>query len=298
VKLPVPALTDAQPDPCQLDADRSACLDHAATSAAIAGAVARADHLCGLHTDPRWAAECRFTAAEEAVRTRRAEAYTAAAILCGAAEPFAQECWAHTSSRLPRVIPPPNARPSQVRMATQIVERIRDTWSPAGAEVAEAHASRFWAFYFANVYRHAKVVDGTPLDHYPADAVPHIRASAAVRLQALGQLQGGLDARVDALRAALAQRQPPGPDRGGGPDLVFVADLGAPVTAGPTTYFLGAPRRATSTDETEDLRFCVIEAAARGEAADRAMVEEAARSADPRLSAEAARLLAAIATRR
>ncbi len=297
VRLPLPALPAEVPDACADVADRGACLDRAAANAVIAGQPGVADAICARHADTRWADECRFSSAEEGVRARRGEAYPAAAVLCGASSRFAQECWAHVLTRLPRNIPLPNAAKPKARAAIELAATIRRTWEGAGERVADVHVGRFWALYFANVYRRAAEVDGTPLDVYPEEAWPHARAAATVRLHALGRLQGGYAEQLTQLREALAHRKVVSTGRGEGSDLVYVPELGAPVTDGPTVSFLGAPRRALGADEEQDLRMCLVESAARTATPQVALLREAAAGDDPRVAAEARRLLEELAKR-
>lgn len=279
---------------CERAADRAACLDQAALEAALSGDPGGADAACVQQADARWADECRFSAAENAVRQRQGAAYHAAATLCGASTRFAEECWSHVLSLLPRTIPPPNANAARAAPAIALAERIAEVWRPVSEEAANAHLQRFWAVYFANVYREEKEPDGTPLDLYPAESAPHVRAAVASRLRRLGRLQGSLEAQVTTLAAALSRREVRSRGRNHRPDLVFVSELGSPVTEGPTTYFLGAPRRAVGVDAAQELALVVIESAAHAAPPDRALVEEAAAGSDARMAAEAARLLLAL----
>lgn len=281
-------------DTCAGAADRSACLDQAALDATVAGDASAADVICARHAEARWADECRFAAAETAVRARHEDAYPAAARLCGASARFSQECWAHVLTRLPKRVQPVGAGLAKVRSAASTARIVRRTWAEAGDAVADAHVGRFWALYFANVYRYAEDPVGTPLDVYPEEAWPHVRAAAAVRLHALGRLDGTLEEQVAGLRAALARREPAAAGEAHRPDLVYVADLGTPATE-PTVSFLGAPRRPLGADEAQDLVFCVLESAARRSPPDTAVLEEGARSPDARVAVESRRLLAAVA---
>jgi hypothetical protein len=293
--LPMPPAADV-PDGCAESPDRGACLDAAALEAALDGDAGAANAVCGRHTEPRWADECRFAAAEGAVRKRRGSAYEEAATLCGAATRFAQECWSHVLTRLPRTIPPSNAGAPRAKAAIDLAAKIRATWAPVDAAAADVHTDRFWALYFVNVYRHSDDPDGTPLTVYPEETWPHIRAAATARLHALGRLEGPFDAQLRALRAALARVSIGTAARSELPDLVFVQRLGDPVTAGPSTFFLGAARRARGADADQDLRLCLLESAARVEA-HVALVAEAATGPDPVVAAEARRLQRALAER-
>ncbi|MFN7144359.1 MAG: hypothetical protein ACK4YP_11325 [Myxococcota bacterium] len=295
VTLPLAPLASPPDDTCAGAADRSACLDQAALDAVLAGDASAADAICARHAESRWADECRFASAESAVRSRHEEAYPAAARLCGASSRFSQECWSHVLTRLPKRVQPVGAGVAKVRSAASTARIVRRTWAEAGDAVAEVHVGRFWALYFANVYRYAVDPVGTPLEVYPEEAWPHVRAAAAVRLHALGRLDGTLTEQVDGLRAALARRDPTAAGEPQRPDLVYVADLGAPATE-PTVSFLGAPRRPLGADEAQDLVFCVLESAARRSPPDTAVLHEGTASTDSRVAAESRRLLEAVTT--
>jgi hypothetical protein len=291
--LPMPA-AKAPPVACDGEADRGACLDAAAVAAVLSADFGRADATCSMHAEPRYADECRFHAAEEAVSADHQNAYAGAAALCTASASFAEECLVHVLSRLPRRVLPPYAAKSDTADVADVAARIRDAWAAGGGEVADSHIARFWALYFANSYRQTEAPDGTPLDTHPEEAWPHIRAAAAMRLRELERLRGKLPEQVATLEAALAHREQRGVRRGKVPDLVFVADLGVPVSAGPVTWFLGSSQRALGEDAATDVLFCVLESAARGQSPDRFALEEGAYHANPRVAAEAARLLAAV----
>jgi hypothetical protein len=275
--------------------DRSACLDAAGLDAALSGDVGRADAVCAQHTEPRWADECRFNAAEQSVRTEHAEAYAGAVALCGAAPSFAQECLVHVLTRVPKQILPLDAGPERVKVAVRDAETIRSTWAAVGAAVADRHVDRYWALYFANVYRETRDPDGTPLSWYPEEAWPHVRAAATMRLRELGQLSGPLAAQLSAVEERLAARQEPRPRRGRPADLVYVEDRGSPASDGPSVYFLGASRRALGADARTDLTFCLLESAGRARPPDLALLEEAAAHPDARVRIEARRIQDALA---
>lgn len=296
VEIPLP--DGAAPEGvCAGEADRSACLDRTALDAALAGDPGQASAICALHTDDRWRDECRFNAAEQLVRTKHGDGYRTAAILCGAADSFTQECWAHVLTRLPHGIPLPTAGKTRVGNAVRAAESVRRAWAPIDAAAAAWHVDRYWALYFANVYRYTRDPDGTPLQTYPAEAWPHVRAAVAMRLREQNAVAGSLDAQVATVAAALARRNEDDPKaarRTEKPDLVFVQGLGVPTVEGPLVHFLGSERRPLGQDEATDLLFCVIESGARAQPPDLTLLEEASRHADPRVAAEAARLRAAI----
>ncbi|MES2641229.1 MAG: hypothetical protein V4850_17195 [Myxococcota bacterium] len=293
--LPTVATTTVAASTCADAPDRSACLDASALDAALSGHVGRADAVCGLHAEPRWADECRFNAAEQSVRTEHAKAYAGAVALCGAATSFTQECLVHVLTRVPKQILPLDAGPERVQGAARDAETIRAAWAVLGADVADRHVDRYWALYFANVYRETRDPDGTPLSWYPEEAWPHVRAAATMRLRELGQLSGPLSAQLSAVEKRLAERQEPRPRRGRPADLVFVEDRGSPASDGPSVYFLGASRRALGADARTDLTFCLLESAGRARPPDVALLEEAAAHPDARVRIEARRIQDALA---
>ncbi|MDP2311427.1 MAG: hypothetical protein Q8P41_00865 [Pseudomonadota bacterium] len=285
----------APPALCETENDRAACIDAKALEAALARQYAAAGGICVLHGETRWVDECRFHAAEQAVRAQHEDAYAGAVALCGAATSFTQECWVHVLTRLPKRVPPPDAGAVRAKDAVELAATVRTAWAPAGGDVAARHVDRFWAIYFANVYRQTEMPDGTPLAFYPEEAWPHVRAAAAMRMREVGRLSGSLAAQVGQLQETLAARHGGTSRRGRPPDLVYVEDVGAPVTDGPTTFFLGASRRPLGADAQADATFCVLEAAGRGRPPDLEVLDEAARSPDPSVSGEARRILRALA---
>lgn len=295
-RLPLPPATVPEAT-CAAAPDRSACLDATALDAALSGDVGRASATCALHVERRWADECRFNAAEQSVRARHADAYAGAAALCGEATSYAQECLVHVLTRVPKRVLPLDAGPNRVQGAVAEAEAVRGAWSAVGDAVAARHEDRFWALYFANVYRESGAPDGTPLSWYPEAAWPHVRAAATMRLRELGRLSGSLDAQVAQVEQVLAARREPGQRRGRPPDLVYVENLGSPSSEGPSVYFLGASRRALGADARTDLVFCVLESAGRAKPADLAVLEEASEHPDARIRAEARRIRAALQER-
>jgi len=279
---------------CDGEADRGACLDAAAVAAVMSGDFGGANATCALHVEARYADECRFHAAEEAVGANHGEGYAGAAALCTVSASFVEECLVHVLARVPRRVFPPYAAKSDAAEAVATAKWIRDAWAAGEPEVGASHVARFWALYFANAYRQTEAPDGTPLDTYPEEAWPHVRAAAAMRLRELGRLSGSLPQQQAKLEEALAHREERGARRGKPQDLVFVSDLGAPESPGPVTWFLGSSQRALGQDAGVDALFCLLESAARGQPPDRSLLEEATYQADPRVKAEAIRLLAAV----
>lgn len=262
-------------DTCATVADPQACLDQLAVEAVSSGNGARAAGACALHQHEKWRDECRFHAAEESIRSRRGPGYAAAAALCSGTG-FAQECLSHILTRLVGTAPYADADATAIQPALDAVRYVREAWAPVDPAVGERHVERFWALYFANVYREERSPDGTPMAVYPAEVAPHVRAALTMRLGAMGRLEGGLDAQVAQVSTALARRDARPRPRGRPADLVYVADLGDPPESEPWTYYLGAARRPVSSDEAEDVALSVLETAVRQEPPDRALLDEAA----------------------
>lgn len=297
-RLPLPpprGSAGVPPETCSEAGDRSACLDGTALEAALSGDIGGASATCALHAEARWADECRFNAAEQSVRAKHGQAYAGAAALCGAATSFEQECLVHILTRVSKRVLPFDAGPDRVKSAVRDAATIRRAWGEAGEDVSARHVDRFWAIYFANVYREAQDPDGTPLARYPEPTWPHIRAAATMRLRELGRLSGPLAVQLERVESVLAGRREPGKHRVRPADLVYVQDLGSPVSEGPTIYFLGASRRALGLDPRTDLIFCLLEAAGRASPVDTALLEEASAHPEVRISAEARRIREAIA---
>ncbi len=293
VRLAVPApRTPPAADLCAEEADRPACLDHAAVDASLHGDPGRATAICGAHTEARWADECRFNAAERLVESKSGQGYRNAAILCGTSEGFATECQTHILTWLPRTIPDASAPKGAAANANTLARTVAATWE-ATPDAAESYMARFWALYFANVYLHTGQADGTPLGVYDPSAWPHVRSALATKLRATGALHGTFDEQAGQLRAALARREERTSQRGPRPGLVSVRALGTPDDPD-TTWFLGAALRPVSDDPELDTRFALMASAARANPPDRALLEEASGSAETRVASEATRLLAAL----
>ncbi len=280
---------------CVGSADAAACLDEEAGRAALLGEAGLADAICGRQSDARWADECRFQAAEQAVKRRSGKAYATAAALCGAATMFEQECYVHILTWVPRQVWAPNAGAMPATEATGVAKQIQIAWIPAGEGVGDRHVERFWAIYLARSYQLTDDPDGTPLSRFPSVAWPHVRAAAATRMRELGVLKGSLAEQVAALEAALARRADGKRMVGRPPALIAVQNFGRPAEDGPTTPFLNSVLRPLGQDPAADTLYCVVISAAHADPPDLALLREATSAADPRIAAEARRLLALVA---
>lgn len=294
VRIPV-AEAAVEEGLCAGVADAAACLEGQAVEAAARGNPARANAICALRTEERWADECRFNAAEEVIRLHHGKSYADAAALCGVATEFTQECWVHILTWLPRGIPSPEAGPTPAEDAAGLADAVRAAWAGAGDGVADVHVDRFWALYFAQSYRQTPSPDGTPLADYPAAAAPHIRAAAAMRMRELGTLHGPLADQLTTLEAGLAHRNTGvGGSRPKPPTLVYVKFLPVDDAAAPTAFFLNSARRPVSTDAAADALLALVVSAAYATPPDTALLTEAAQHPDARVAEEARRLSAAL----
>jgi hypothetical protein len=125
-----------------------------------------------------------------------------------------------------------------------------------------------WAQFTIASYRRAATVTGDPLVHLPPEAVPHIRAAAALTwvwqpdadaesLDAwVGEVADALELRATEPHAGKGGRSDGTPDL---PDLWGVPRAEAPASVS----YLGTSRRAVSQDPDADLAICVLEALAR-----------------------------------
>lgn len=294
VRLPVGEAT-VEEGLCVGVPDPAACLEGQAVEAVARANPARANAICSLRTEQRWADECRFNAAEEVIRIHHGPSYAAAAAMCGVASEFTEECWVHILTWLPRAIPTPEAGPTPGREAAGLADAVRVAWAGAGEGVADVHVDRFWALYFAQSYRQTPAPDGTPLGDYPEAAAPHIRAAAAMRLRELGALHGSLAQQLATFQEKLAHRSTgvaaarPKP-----PTLVFVKYLDVAEATAPTAFFLNSARRPTSADPDTDALLALVVSAAYSTPPDTALLAEAAQHSDPRVAEEAKRLSAAL----
>lgn len=277
--------------------DPAACLEGQAVEAVARANPARANAICSLRPEERWADECRFNAAEEVIRIHHAPSYAAAAAMCGVATQFTEECWVHILTWLPRAIPAPEAGPTPGKEAAGLADAVRAAWAGAGDGVADVHVDRFWALYFAQSYRQTPAPDGTPLADYPGAAAPHIRAAAAMRLRELGMLKGPLTEQLATFQEKLAHRSTGvGASRPRPPTLVFVKFLDVPEATAPTAFFLNSARRPTSANADADALLALVVSAAYSTPPDAALLAEAAQHPDPRVAEEAKRLSAALSS--
>ncbi len=288
-EVTVPAST------CEGELDRSACLDGKAISAAQGGDGATAHAICTLHTQEKWADECRFYAAEAATEALHGKGYATAAALCGRANLFQQECWSHTLAGLPESVPPPEATREQAQLAVADAALVEAAWSATSKDAAARHSDRYWASYFATSYSQSPDPDGTPFAFYPKSAWPAIRSAATMRMAALSKLSGSLAEQVAQVQARLKIRGPGKELPASPPGLVMVTVLGAPPSNVPTTFFLGPAARPYSDDAAIDVALVVLEVNARATPPNLDLLDKARTHPNALVSGEAGRLIQELA---
>lgn len=214
-----------------------------------------------------WQAECRFSAAEAAIKGLGWAGYNGAAELCLSSGQFQERCLNHLARDLAAQTPAADRAPGPALQATiQAAEVIERFWGsdPAGPKFVE----HFWSLAMALAFLRADSVTGDLVDAVPAEVLPHIHAAAAWRLIQLGPTQVmSLDAWSSRLDTALLQRgaRPPGKDR-----VAHMPGLGnlwhtqtANQEALQARIYMGMGRRAAGATPHEDKLVCLLEAAAR-----------------------------------
>jgi hypothetical protein len=173
---------------------------------------------------------------------------------------------------------------------TEAVQGVHVSLEARDAGLAGLVVERIWARALGGAY--SNTVEGPPLVGLPLEALPHQR-SAAARLLVQRDGPGGLGLadQVERLVAFLEEVGPAGPALGIGP----VEDLWKRDAEGEASrearLYLDGSRRGVSSDLRGDLAICVLEAAARLEPADRAVLQEGLTHSDAMVQWTATRLL-------
>ncbi|MCB9760098.1 MAG: hypothetical protein H6739_09715 [Alphaproteobacteria bacterium] len=250
------------PDPGSCSADDGLCLSTRAREAAAAGRVSAAAAACVSVDDDRARQDCFFAAAEAV--PPGPDQYADAVRLCLGAGSFASMCHGHVLiAVLSR--PGPFALPPLVEQAA----RVRDAWTDAWAnpEVGQRAVERLWSLAVAG--RADTIPDPLTLaEGAPPEAAQQLRNLHAERRWAVDRARDG----------GLWRDYYPGEQ---GIPAVFLLDLGT-----------GA--RPADDDPARDLALAELEAAARVEDGQDALVEALAGD-DALLRWSAARLLAQVA---
>lgn len=294
IRSPYADLTPTQ-DPCAREADPETC-----SQALLTFDIARADpdaiaQLCASMSETRWRSECFFDGAERLIDQSGVQVYAGAVSLC-LASAYAQNCMRHVHEHLAGLAPDASAAPAAWTPSVQSAKAIADWWAPRDAAYADYQVSRFWGRTLALSYAGASEVTGDPIPALPAEALPHLRAAAAMRLL---QLQGSETRTLQEwgallsvrLKARAAQAATPASDR----SLWPVTNLWTVDRQGdgdiPAVTYLAQSRRGLATDPEADNRICVLEAAARLQLPSLAtLLEQGLMDADPTVKWTAARL--------
>ncbi|MFT4975983.1 MAG: hypothetical protein ACI8S6_001878 [Myxococcota bacterium] len=273
------------------------CASRQAAEAAGSGAVSQAAGLCRGLQGQRWAEECMFRAAERAVSgpaglTRYADGVS----LCALSGDFAGDCLAHLQAPALRAVPASTAPATAWRAVRRDAERIQGYWASIDPDFSAETLDRLWAAALLRAYSGAAQVTGDPLDALPSQAVPQVRAAAALQLMSSTTEGGaGLQEWKTRLRAALEARS--GTDGGARArqgQEARLPDFWPPGSSAPhgEIAYPGRSRRAHSDDPDLDLLVVLLEAAARTPGPERqALLREGAAHPDPVVRWTATRLV-------
>ena len=252
---------------------------------------------CLTQADRSARAECLFQAAESSAAAAPPDGLGEATALCLSASPFVSQCLLHLLFQIGDRAP---VAPSIDGQAWGALTRAIGSSVSAvpDPDFRERWRAQLWGNALRYAYDDADVVSGHPLDHLPAEALPHVRAAAVWRLWTLEQgLQRNLarwQARIDEV---LASRPPPvGQAPARQLSRVF-RDLWPENLAGEaelprTALFVGAVR-TTSPDPSTDALIALLEAAARSTPPGRELLSAALSHQDALVRWTAARLLGA-----
>lgn len=267
--LPTPAadVPAAQLSDCADGEEATACADRLAMDAAREGRPAAIAGLCNAVSAPRLRSECRFAAAEEAVRVGGAAAVSEAVPLCLAAGDYLAHCLGHSVTRLAERSPPADAEPgawSEVLSGAEALEAVLRPLDPA---LARSAADRVYAEAAALAYARAGSLDGRPLDALPERAVPGVRASLAWELVKRGSLAQTRDlaSAVETLARAESARGEPGAPLEAPARVVVRNRWGADdreSSGYAAAWWRGTARRPTDPAPDIDRALCVLEAVA------------------------------------
>ncbi|MCK6504231.1 hypothetical protein L6R53_12655 [Myxococcota bacterium] len=302
---PTPRVVVGAPSPppaCDPVVPSSTCRIERAREAAAEQDLARAGGLCAGVGGPRWQGVCALDAVRAACTAQAPEICAPAAELCLSAGVHQAPCLAHVASRLAATAPASEAPagPAADGWATlgARLRQLRLLLSTADPMLADRVAQRTWAEALMLAYGQAREVAGDPLDHLPAEALPHVRAAAAWRLAVEADPGANLGARVAAVEAALARRAPRRQARPMPAGRTPVVGLWAEDLPGEeglaAVAWLGDARRALAEDPAVDLRICVLEAAARSSPAQVDLLVEGLGDPQPLVRWTAARLLSEV----
>ena len=216
---------------------------------------------------PLWQAECRFTAAEAAIRVQGSEGYAGAVELCLSAGRFRERCLIHLSRGLAAQTPASDTKPgSALRATVKSADAVGRYW--ASDPAASRFVNHFWSLAIGYAYLRADSVTGDVLDGVPASVIPHVHAAAAWRLMQLqGEKTQTLAQWADALDSALKLRAGKVEREMGAVHMPGVGNLWPDGKedshAASAVIYMGMGSRGSTEDTEEDRLISLLEAAAR-----------------------------------
>ncbi len=305
--LPIPhpslspelAQLPAEEVPCELGLPRRSCQMTAAAERAQEGRADRAAATCTALDDATWRSECMFRSAEAMQGALGMEAIEGQVELCVASGAYASRCLEHLVLRFstelaPRRDPKDWARLAAARAQVAAAFGERDAvFTAAFQEQLTARSVHRW-------YTRTATPTGNPLDHLPAEAAHHVRASLGV-LVAEANPDAPLDELTTLLMDALEDRSEPSASSDGQRTRTpkgrrirrkKLWGLEPDQDPGhPTAYWLGSSHRVVAEDLAADAAICALEAAAHLPTPSLPLLEQGLAHEDPAVRWTAARLL-------
>jgi len=274
----------------------AACADRSAQLAAREGRYGTIAGLCNAIEQDKLRQECRFSAAEEALRYGAGRAIPAAVDLCLAAEEFVSHCLAHGVSRLAERAPPATAGPAAWQSMLQGAEALRGAVVERDPILGEALVTRMYAEAATYAYARAGALDGAPFDALPEAAAEEIRGALAWELVSRGELQKvrTLDRAVGILAEVEARRSPGATSVSRPAEVVVRSRWGSDDRASleyPAAWWRGPARRPADADPAIDRALAVLEAVADVRGRHDPMLEAAVQHPTRVVSWSAARLV-------
>ena len=249
--------------------------------------------ICECVADLDLRRECRFFAAEEAVRARGAEALERAMDLCGFGGKFQTDCVWHVME--PVTGDPEESCPVAHGKWAEMFEvgfGLKDAGRARGGSRGEQER---WSRATIEAYREVFCLPPGVASALPPEALPHLRAAAAWHAVAAASPGGDLEQLRSEASAALAGESVLGPVQG-----AEIVDFGAAPPQNSLSYqtpagverqvHLVTARRAASPDPDVDLTICLLEAEARLGRDPAPLLDQVGESDDPALRSTVERL--------
>lgn len=238
-------------------------------------------------------AECLFQASEATSEAATGQATA----LCLSASPFTGQCLLHLLFRIGSRAPISTSDDAAgwASLSGAISSSAEAVPDP---EFRARWREQLWGNALRYAYDGCDEVTGNPLDHLPAEALPHVRAAGAWRLWTLEQgMPRNLSRWVARLNEVLGARTAPLAEPPKRQVSRVFRDLWPETLPGEealprVAWFVGAAR-ATSPDPSTDALLALLEAAARAEPPGRELLGEALTHRDATVRWSAARLLGA-----